>query len=91
MSHAVVLDQLARTSVTRGAPALGDRLVLLDRWIRDDLATLERDMAAIPRGTRAVHAAAAERVTVISGFGKLMRSPTARLENGPSSIPRHHA
>ena len=44
------------------------------------------------RAARAtVHAAAADSVTVISGFGKLMRSPTARLENGPSSIPRHQA
>jgi hypothetical protein len=38
-----------------------------------------------------VTAAAAETVTMISGFGKVMRSPTARLEYGPASIRRDHS
>jgi octaprenyl-diphosphate synthase len=53
-----VLDRLARVSVRRDVPALGDRLVALERWVRDDLALLEHDLEAIPRGARVIHAAA---------------------------------
>jgi octaprenyl-diphosphate synthase len=53
-----VLDRLAHVSVDRGAPDLGDRLASLGRFVRTDLAAFELDLAAIPRGARAVHAAA---------------------------------
>jgi octaprenyl-diphosphate synthase len=54
----LVLDRLARTSTARGAPTLGERLACLDRWVRDDLAGFEAELATIPRGARVVHAAA---------------------------------
>jgi octaprenyl-diphosphate synthase len=53
-----VLDRLAHVSMRRDIPSLAERLVALDRWVRDDLTTLERDLQAIPRGARVVHAAA---------------------------------
>jgi len=53
-----VLDRLAHVSTARGAPSLGERLATLDRWVRADLAAFETELAAIPRGTRTVHAAA---------------------------------
>ncbi|HEV7555498.1 MAG TPA: polyprenyl synthetase family protein, partial [Kofleriaceae bacterium] len=53
-----VLDRLARVSEARGALALGDRLAILDRWVRADLVELEAELSAIPRGQRVVHAAA---------------------------------
>ena len=56
-----VLDRLAHVSVRRDVPSLGDRLAALDRWVRDDLATLERDLTAIPRGACVIHAAAHHR------------------------------
>lgn len=57
-ASALVLDRLVRTSTTRGEPTLGERLALLDRWVRDDLTDFEAELAAIPRGARVVHAAA---------------------------------
>lgn len=53
-----VLDRLAQVSTARGAPALGERLADLDRWMRDDLRAFERELAAVPHGTCVVHAAA---------------------------------
>ncbi|HET9624662.1 MAG TPA: polyprenyl synthetase family protein [Kofleriaceae bacterium] len=53
-----VLDRLAHVSAARGAPSLSDRLASLDRWVRADLAAFEEEIAAIPRGSRVVHAAA---------------------------------
>jgi len=53
-----VLDRLAHVSTARGAPSLGERLATLDRWVRADLVAFEAEIAAIPRGARAVHAAA---------------------------------
>ena len=41
--------------------------------------------------TREVSAAAAPSSTRISWLWKVMRSPQARLEKGPSSMPRHQA
>src|SRR5688572_17538955 len=58
LSSALVLDRLARTSSTRGEPTLGERLALLDRWVRDDLIDFEAELALVPRGARLVHAAA---------------------------------
>ncbi|MEO8699483.1 MAG: polyprenyl synthetase family protein [Kofleriaceae bacterium] len=58
LASVAVLDRLARTSTARGAPALGERLVALDRWVREDLNTFETELAAVPRGARVVHAAA---------------------------------
>jgi octaprenyl-diphosphate synthase len=58
LGSAAVLDRLARVSVRRDVPSLAERLVALDRWVRDDLMTLEGDLAEIPRGARVVHAAA---------------------------------
>ncbi len=43
------------------------------------------------RRTRSVTAAAAAIVTMISGFGKVIRSPTARLVYGPASMRRAHS
>jgi len=53
-----VLDRLAQTTKTRGVPMLGERLAVLDRWVRDDLVEFESEIAAIPRGERVIHAAA---------------------------------
>jgi len=53
-----VLDRLARTSTLRGAAGLGERLASLDRWVRDDLAQFQLELAALPRGARLVHATA---------------------------------
>jgi octaprenyl-diphosphate synthase len=53
-----VLDRLAHVSTARGAPSLGERLANLDRWVRADLVAFEAEIAALPRGTRVVHAAA---------------------------------
>ncbi|HEY0194489.1 MAG TPA: polyprenyl synthetase family protein, partial [Kofleriaceae bacterium] len=53
-----VLDRLAHVSAARGAPSLSDRLASLDRWVRADLAAFEDEVAALPRGARAVHKAA---------------------------------
>ncbi|HSS01221.1 MAG TPA: polyprenyl synthetase family protein [Kofleriaceae bacterium] len=53
-----VLDRLAHVSAARGAPSLAERLASLDRWVRADLVAFEAELEAIPRGARAVHAAA---------------------------------
>jgi octaprenyl-diphosphate synthase len=53
-----VLDRLSEISRARGAPSLADRLAGLERWVRDDLAAFEAELAVIPRGARLVHAAA---------------------------------
>ncbi|HEX2686551.1 MAG TPA: polyprenyl synthetase family protein, partial [Kofleriaceae bacterium] len=53
-----VLDRLAHVSTARGAPNLGERLATLDRWVRADLIAFEAELATLPRGARAVHAAA---------------------------------
>jgi octaprenyl-diphosphate synthase len=53
-----VLDRLAHVSSARGAPSLAERLASLDRWVRADLVAFEAELEAIPRGARAVHAAA---------------------------------
>jgi len=53
-----VLDRLAHVSAARGAPSLGERLASLDRWVKADLVAFEAELAALPRGTRVVHAAA---------------------------------
>lgn len=53
-----VLDRLSDISRARGAPSLADRLASLERWVRDDLAQFEADLAQVPRGARLIHAAA---------------------------------
>ncbi len=53
-----VLARLAQTSTSRGAPQLGDRLASLDRFVREDLAAFEDELAKLPRGERLVHVAA---------------------------------
>jgi octaprenyl-diphosphate synthase len=53
-----VLDRLSGVSRARGAPSLAERLAGLERWVRDDLAGFEAELAAIPRGARLIHAAA---------------------------------
>jgi octaprenyl-diphosphate synthase len=53
-----VLDRLSGISRARGTPSLGERLAGLERWVRDDLAAFEAELAVIPRGARVVHAAA---------------------------------
>lgn len=65
LGSAPVLERLAHISMRRDAPSLADRLVALDRWVRDDLATLDRDLTAfstsvapLREGGRVVHAAA---------------------------------
>ena len=60
-----VLDRLAHISTRHSARSLADRLIALERWVRDDLATLDRDLSAFSAsvtplrdGGRLVHAAA---------------------------------
>ena len=53
-----VLDRLSGVSRARGAPSLAERLASLERWVRDDLAGFEAELAAVPRGARVIHAAA---------------------------------
>jgi len=54
----LVLDRLAHVSTARGAASLGDRLANLDRWVRQDLADFETELAVVPRGAKVVQAAA---------------------------------
>jgi octaprenyl-diphosphate synthase len=65
LGSVAVLDRLAHVSLQRDVPSLAERLTSLDRWVREDLVTLDRDLTAfstsVPRlqdGGRAVHAAA---------------------------------
>jgi octaprenyl-diphosphate synthase len=53
-----VLDRLANVSTARGAAALGERLAILDRWVRQDLIDFEAELAVIPRGKKMVQQAA---------------------------------
>jgi octaprenyl-diphosphate synthase len=65
LESVAVLDRLAHVSMKRDVPSLAERLVALDRFVRDDLATLDRDLTAfstsvapLGEGGRVVHAAA---------------------------------
>ncbi len=65
LESVAVLDRLAHVSLRRDVPSLSERLIALDRWVREDLAMLERDIevfsGSVPRlreGGRVVHAAA---------------------------------
>ena len=58
LRSADVIDRLATLSVTRDARELGDRLAVLARWVREDLAAFETDLQAVSRGPRAVQHAA---------------------------------
>ncbi|CAN5738102.1 polyprenyl synthetase family protein [soil metagenome] len=53
-----VLDRLSHVSAVRGAPTLSERLVALDRFVRDDLEAFSKELDALPRGARAIHRAA---------------------------------
>ncbi len=53
-----VLDRLSHVSAVRGAPTLSERLVALDRFVRDDLEAFGQELDALPRGARAIHRAA---------------------------------
>jgi octaprenyl-diphosphate synthase len=53
-----VLDRLSQVSALRGVPSLAERLVSLDRFVRDDLAAFETELSAIPRGAKMIHHAA---------------------------------
>ena len=53
-----VLDRLAHVSTVRGAVSLGDRLAILDRWVRQDLVDFEAELAVMPRGAKVVQRAA---------------------------------
>lgn len=53
-----VLDRLSQVSALRGAPSLAERLVQLDRFVREDLAAFATELDAIPRGARSIHRAA---------------------------------
>jgi octaprenyl-diphosphate synthase len=55
---AVVLDRLANISGARGALDLRQRLATLGRWVRNDLADFETELATLPRGARVVQQAA---------------------------------
>jgi octaprenyl-diphosphate synthase len=55
---ASVLARLSGISALRGVPPLAERLVALDRWVREDLGAFERELDVIPRGARTVHRAA---------------------------------
>jgi octaprenyl-diphosphate synthase len=58
ISSGTLLDRLARISSARANPTLGERLAVLQQFVRDDLIGFERELAAIPLGARAVHRAA---------------------------------
>lgn len=53
-----VLDRLSQVSALRGVPTLAERLALLDRFVRADLAAFGAEVDALPRGARAIHKAA---------------------------------
>ena len=53
-----LLDRLATTSAGHGARDVGARLAELGRWVRGDLLAFEAELAVLPRGARAVQAAA---------------------------------
>nr|MBA3459830.1 hypothetical protein [Deltaproteobacteria bacterium] len=53
-----VLDRLSQVSALRGVPTLAERLVSLDRFVRDDLAAFETELSQLPRGARQIHHAA---------------------------------
>ena len=53
-----VLDRLSQVSALRGAPTLAERLVQLDRFVREDLTGFDKELDAIPRGARTIHRAA---------------------------------
>jgi octaprenyl-diphosphate synthase len=53
-----VLDRLSGISRARGAPSLAERLASLERWVRDDLAGFEAELAVLPRSARLVPTAA---------------------------------
>jgi len=53
-----VLDRLSQVSALRGAPSLAERLLSLDRWVREDLGAFDQELDAIPRGARTIHHAA---------------------------------
>lgn len=58
MTTAAVIERLATTTTLRAAPALGERLALLERFVRDDLVDFASELATVARGPRVVHAAA---------------------------------
>ena len=58
LENSVVLDRLAHVSMARGAHDLGQRLTLLDRWVKADLVEFEAELAVFPRGARVVQVAA---------------------------------
>jgi octaprenyl-diphosphate synthase len=66
MTHAVapkaardpVLSRLANVSVDRGARELGDRLLELEAFVRDNLHDVERALDEVPRNERVINAAA---------------------------------
>jgi octaprenyl-diphosphate synthase len=84
-----VLDRLSGISRARGTPSLGERLAGLERWVRDDLAAFEAELAVIPRGARVVHAAAHH---LIDLGGKHLRplcvALASRFGDGFTEAPR---
>ena len=54
----VPVTQLAGVCADRGVPDLAHRLIELDRWIAGELRDFDRALATVPRGVRAVQAAA---------------------------------
>ncbi len=53
-----VIGRLAGVAIDRGPRDLAGRLTELDRWIASELRDFEADLALVPRGVRAVQAAA---------------------------------
>ncbi|HWO22137.1 MAG TPA: polyprenyl synthetase family protein [Kofleriaceae bacterium] len=49
-----VLDRLSGISRARGAPSLAERLASLERWVRDDLAGFEAELAVLPKSPRLI-------------------------------------
>lgn len=52
------LERLAHVSASRGATPLAERLASLDKFVRDDLVELDRELQTIPRGARVIQQAA---------------------------------
>jgi octaprenyl-diphosphate synthase len=82
-----VLDRLAIVSRTRGAGEIGERLADLGRWVTSDLAELDAELSAMPRGERVAHLAAHH---LLDLRGKLLRPLCVALASraGDGFTPR---
>lgn len=87
-----LIRQLGNVCRDRGLPDLAARLTALQRWIRSDLNDFEAELAALPRGARAVQKAAHH---LLDLGGKHLRpmcvALAAKLGSGFDESARHLA